>query len=68
IVEKHEDGYIAYPIGLKGVVVAQADTYEDALREVKSSIHFHLETFGTEVLDEEDPALEAFIAETHVSV
>jgi hypothetical protein len=23
IVEKHSDGYIAYPLGLKGVVVAE---------------------------------------------
>jgi len=29
VVEKHPDGYVAYPLGLKGVVVGQADTYED---------------------------------------
>lgn len=28
IVEKHPDGYVAYPLGLKGVVVGQGDTYE----------------------------------------
>lgn len=68
IVEKHEDGYIAYPIGLKGVILAQADTYEDALKDIRSAIHFHIETFGSEILDEEDPALEAFVAEAYVSV
>ena len=26
IVEKHSDGYIAYPLGLKGVVVSEGDT------------------------------------------
>ena len=26
IVEKHSDGYVAYPIGLKGVVVSEGDT------------------------------------------
>lgn len=31
VVEKHPDGYVAYPLGLKGVVVGQGDTYEDAL-------------------------------------
>ena len=31
IVEKHPDGYVAYPLGLKGVVVGQGDTYEEAL-------------------------------------
>jgi sugar phosphate isomerase/epimerase len=34
IVEKHPDGYVAYPIGLKGVVVSQGDTYEEALADV----------------------------------
>ena len=28
IVEKHADGYVAYPLGLKGVVVGEGDTYE----------------------------------------
>jgi len=27
VVEKHPDGYVAYPLGLKGVVVGQGDTY-----------------------------------------
>ncbi len=46
IVEKHTDGYVAYPIGLKGVVVGEGDTYEEALMDVKSAIEFHIETFG----------------------
>jgi len=46
VVEKHPDGYIAYPLGLKGVVVGQRDTYEESLSDVKSAIHFHIETFG----------------------
>ena len=25
IVEKHSDGYVAYPLGLKGVVVSEGD-------------------------------------------
>jgi predicted RNase H-like HicB family nuclease len=67
IVEKHPDGYVAYPLGLKGVVVGEGDTYEDALNDVKSAIHFHIETFGTEVFEEGD-VLEAFVAETGVTV
>ncbi len=31
VVEKHPDGYMAYPLGLKGVVVGQGDTYEEVL-------------------------------------
>jgi predicted RNase H-like HicB family nuclease len=66
IVEKHPDGYVAYPLGLKGVVVGQGDTYEDALSDVTSAIRFHIETFGEDVLEVEPPILEAFVAETKV--
>jgi predicted RNase H-like HicB family nuclease len=66
IVEKHPDGYVAYPLGLKGVVVGQGDTYEDALADVKSAIRFHIETFGEEVLEVEPPIIEAFVAEAGV--
>ena len=68
IVDKHPDGYVAYPLGLKGVVVGQGNTYEEAVTDVKSAIRFHLETFGKEVLDVEPPVLEAFIAETGIEV
>lgn len=67
IIEKHSDGYVAYPLGLKGVVVGEGSTYEEALQDVKSAIRFHIETFGSEVL-EADPALEVFVAETGVAV
>lgn len=53
IVEKHNDGYVAYPLGIKGVVVGEGDSYEEALADVKSAIHCHIETFGQEVLEEE---------------
>ena len=36
IVERHVDGYVAYPLGLKGIVVGQGDTYEQALEDVQS--------------------------------
>ncbi|MBN1813305.1 MAG: type II toxin-antitoxin system HicB family antitoxin [Anaerolineae bacterium] len=69
IVEKHPDGYVAYPLGLKGVVVGEGDTYEEALADVKSAIQFHVETFGSEViLDTEDSVVEAFVAEAGVPV
>lgn len=63
IVEKHSDGYVAYPLGIKGVVVGEGDTYEEALADVKSAIKFHIETFGDEVFEPESPILEAFVAE-----
>jgi predicted RNase H-like HicB family nuclease len=64
IVEKHPDGYVAYPLGLNGVVVGEGDTYEQAVADVKSAIAFHVETFGREALDPDSPVLEAFVAET----
>ena len=65
VVEKHPDGYVAYPLGLKGVVVGEGDTYEDALADCRSAIRFHLETFGPEAVDADSSVLEAFIAEMH---
>jgi predicted RNase H-like HicB family nuclease len=67
IVEKHDDGYVAYPVGTKGVVVGQGDTYDEALADVRSAIAFHLESFGPDALEDESPVLEAFIAETTVA-
>lgn len=64
IIEKHPDGYVGYPLGLKGVVVGEGDTYEEALSDTKSAINFHIATFGPGVFEEDSPVLEAFIAET----
>lgn len=69
IVERHSDGYVAYPLGLKGVVVGQGETYEAVMVDVKSAIRFHLESFGPDAFeDDETPVLEAFIADTGVTV
>jgi len=68
IVEKHPDVYVAYPLGVKGVVVGEGDTYEEALADVKSAIRFHIESFGDDVLEVDPPILEAFVAETGVDV
>jgi predicted RNase H-like HicB family nuclease len=68
IVEKHPDGYIAYPLGLKGVVVGQGDSYEAAMADVRSAMRFHVETFGPEVLEIDPPVLEAFVAEAAIEI
>ena len=68
IVERHPDGYIAYPLGLKGVVIGQGDTYEAAMADVRSAINFHIETFGPEVLEIDPPVLEAFVAEAAIEI
>ena len=59
IVEKHPEGYVAYPLELKGVVIGEGDTYKEALADVKSAIKFHIETFGKEAFGKEEEELEA---------
>ena len=67
IIEKHSDGYIAYPLGLKGVVVGEGDSYEEALKDVTSAIKFHIETFGKDVFADKIDVEEAFIAEAQLA-
>jgi hypothetical protein len=70
VIERHPDGYVAYPLGLaRGAVVGQGDSYEAALADVRSALAFHAETFGPDSLaasDEDGPVLEAFVAELPV--
>lgn len=63
VVEQHADGYVAYPLGMKGVVVGQGDSFEDALLDVKSAIRFHVDTFGPASIESETPVLQVFLAE-----
>jgi predicted RNase H-like HicB family nuclease len=65
IIEKHPDGYVAYPIGIKGIIVGEGDTYEEAIADVKSAIQFHIDTFGREVLETNEIS-ETFVAEVFV--
>ena len=53
--------------GSRGVVVGQGEGYEEVMADVKSAIAFHLETFGSDML-EDSPVLEAFVAETVAGV
>ena len=66
VVERHPDTYVAYPLGVHGVVVGQGDTYEAAVADLKSALQFHVETFGPNTLEVDPPILEAFIAEAGV--
>lgn len=67
VIEKHEDGYFSYPLGLKGVVIGQGDPYEEALADVKSAVKFHIQTFGAEAFETDSPVLEAYITETKIA-
>ena len=62
VVEKHEDGFVAYPIGMKGVVVGEGNTFEEAFADAKSAAKFHMETFGSDIFMEHAPQ-EVFITE-----
>ena len=61
IVEKTEEGYVSYPIGLRGVVVSDGDTFEEA-------IAFHIQTFSAEGLGEPVSLDRIFVTETEVTV
>ena len=65
IVEKHLDGYVAYPIGMRGVVVGEGDTYDEAITDVTSAIKFHIETFGKDAFSD-DEIIDTRIAEVVV--
>lgn len=67
VVEKHSDGYVAYPLGFKGVVVGQGDSYESALADAQSAAHFHIETFGSDALDDDSDVQAAYVAEAAVA-
>ncbi len=66
LVEKHPDGYVAYPLGLRGVVVGQGETYAEALDDARSAAQFHIETFGEEALENEAEVQAAYVAEVDV--
>lgn len=51
VVEQHADGFVAYPLGVRGIVVGQGETAEEAVADVTSAIRFHVETFGMEFDD-----------------
>ena len=68
IVEKHPGGYIAYPEGQKGVIVAQGATFEVALSNVKSAMRSHTGPFAEETSSMDPAIIEAFVTETGVKV
>jgi predicted RNase H-like HicB family nuclease len=67
VVEEHPDGFVAYPLGLKGVIVGEGETYEAALDDVRSAIRFHVETFGKDSMGD-TPILKAYLTEAGVEV
>ena len=68
IVEQHPDGFVAYPVGLRGVIIGEGDTREEAMADVISAIQFHVETFGPTQLELDEPLLDVFVADARVAV
>lgn len=68
VVEQHPDGYVAYPLGLKGVVLGEGDTAEQAMSDVQSAIRFHIETFGADAMDDESQVLDAYLLDAELAV
>lgn len=68
IVEQHPDGFVAYPVGLRGVIIGEGDTRDEAIADVTSAIRFHVETFGATQLELDEPLLDVFVADAQVAV
>jgi predicted RNase H-like HicB family nuclease len=59
IVEQHEDGFIAYLLGLPAAIVGEGDTAEDAIADAQSAIRFYLKHYGGTLPD--NLPMEAFV-------
>ena len=64
---QNRDGWIyKSPLGLKGTVRGQGDTFNETVDDVTSVIQVYLETFGSEELEGAEPASDVFIAAVNV--
>lgn len=68
VVERHVDGFVAYPLGMNGVVIGQGHSYQEALTDVQSAMQAHIETFGSEAFLPDDQVLEAYLDEAEIQV
>ena len=50
---------------MKGIVIGDGDTYEEAVADVTSAIRFHIETFGKDAFSD-DEIIDARVAEVVV--
>jgi predicted RNase H-like HicB family nuclease len=68
LVEEHPDGFVAYPLGVEGVVIGQGDSAEEAISDARSALRSHLEAFGESVLISDEPVLDAFVREESIQI
>jgi predicted RNase H-like HicB family nuclease len=67
VVERHEEGYVAFPLGLPAVIVGEGDTYDEAVADVTSAISFYFKHYADSSELDGQP-VEAFLAETTLDV
>lgn len=68
IVEKHPDGYIAYPLGSGDGVVGRGKTSEHALSNVKAALRSQAKGAEEETASVAPAIIEAFVSESGVKV
>ena len=66
VVEQHEDGFVAYPLGVAGCIVGQGDSADGSVKDLRSAIRFHIETFGKDAFQDDSFVLHAFITKIDV--
>jgi len=69
IVEEHPDVFVAYPLGIKGAVVGQGETLDEAVNDLMSALRAHIETFGPEVLqaDDDESIINAYLMDKELA-
>jgi len=45
-VKRTKQGYVAYPIGVRGVIVGQGNSRKEAIADAQSAIRCHQKQFG----------------------
>ena len=63
VVERHDNGFVAYPLGVDGAIVGEGDTFDEALADVRSAIREFADVFGVERLNIDSPVLDAKVVE-----
>ena len=65
LIEKHSDGYVAYPLGLKGVVVGEGDSYEETVQNITEAVQLYIESLKAH--SEPVPSEDVIIKPIHVA-
>ena len=60
VVAQHEVGFVAYPLGVAGCIVGQGDSADVAVKDLRSAIQFHIETFGKDACEDDSSVMHFF--------